>query len=249
MRTATKYINIYVPGPKNCFFGSWSTHFEWREVFCFGYTQTCWVDDHPLTWKHWWELINPITKQPWGICSTISKKVPKKTNRSPCYFTRTTSPIFHAHTLTHDSRLLMGHVWCDLSLMQFESGNVFISVRLPLSCLALFSAGMRFVPSKSHLTTCRLTNQLMEPYMEVGCSYPSMAGRSNSCGPSMIITPKRNCSATLGSTGHKTSSSYLVTSSPFPTNLRVQEFDSLIQRLTKRNETIMIVWKVLEQDD
>lgn len=193
MRTAKKYINIYVPGPKNCFFGSWSTHFEWREVFCFlGILKPVGFDDHP------WELINPIRNQPWGICSTISKKVPKKTNRSPCYFTRTTSPIFHAHTThawltTSDGTCL---VWLIINAVR-KLKCFFISVRLPRICLGPFqcrNAIRRFVPSKSHLTSPHVESPAAGALQHgVGCSYPSMAGRSNSWGPSMIITPKRNC--------------------------------------------------------
>lgn len=145
----------------------------------FGYTQTCWVDDHP------WELINPIRNQPWGICS-------------PCYFTRTTSPIFHAHTThawltTSDGTCL---VWLIINAVR-KLKCFFISVRLPRICLGPFqcrNAIRRFDPSKSHLTSPHVESPAAGALQHgVGCSYPSMAGRSNSWGPSMIITPKRNC--------------------------------------------------------
>lgn len=101
----------------------------------FGYTQTCWVDDHP------WELINPIRNQPWGICS-------------PCYFTRTTSPIFHAHTThawltTSDGTCL---VW--LIINAVRKLKCFLSLFDSLgSVWALFSAGMRFGDSSLQKVT------------------------------------------------------------------------------------------------
>lgn len=134
-----------MPGPKNCFFGSWSTHFEWREVFCFGYTQTCWVDDHP------WELINPIRNQPWGICS-------------PCYFTRTTSPIFHAHTThawltTSDGTCL---VWLIINAVR-KLKCFFCLCSTPSDLFGPFSvqecdSAIRPFKKSPNITTCRITS-------------------------------------------------------------------------------------------
>ena len=152
--------------------------------------------------------------------------------------------------LTHDSRLL------DLSLMQFECWNVFISFQLPRICLAPFQCRNSIRPFRMSPSRPETLQWLMEPYMEVGCSYPSMAGRSNSWGPSMIFSPQKRqlprnswintkCPSFI-SWIYGTSSSYLVTSNPFE-GPRIWFTHSAVYK--KELETIMILWSVPEQDD
>lgn len=115
----------------------------------FGYTQTCWV------WRPSLGVDQPHKKSTLRDLFNDLKKGPEKKRIGHHAISHVPRARYFMHTLlTHDSRLLMGHVWCDLSLMQFASWNVFLSLFDSLgSVWALFSAGMRFGDSSLQKVT------------------------------------------------------------------------------------------------